>query len=190
MSGGTRRRNEIQLDGVNHTISDFRVAHIPSAEAVVEVKVQTNSYDAQYGHTSGGIINAVTKPGASQFRGSGFFHAQHTVLDANSFFNNRNGIEKPDRTYHRYGFSVGARLDTEDLQRTQPPFFFVNYRSVDSADGRSSLWTVPTALERKGDFSNTRNQTGALMSVFEPLTARPDPARGRAIPCATHSPAN
>jgi hypothetical protein len=191
MSGGIRRRNEILLDGVNNTTSDFQVAHIPSAEAVVEVKVQTNSYDAQYGHTSGGIINAVTKSGTSQFHGSGFFHAQHTVLDANSFFNNRNGIEKPDRTYYQYGFSVGGPAWIPKLYNGRNrTFFFVNYESVDSADGRSSLWTVPTALERKGDFSNTRNQTGALISVFEPLTARPDPARGRAIPCATHSPAN
>ncbi|HBY61570.1 MAG TPA: hypothetical protein DEH78_17245 [Solibacterales bacterium] len=178
MSGGIRRRNEILLDGVNNTTSDFQVAHIPSAEAVVEVKVQTNSYDAQYGHTSGGIINAVTKSGTNQFHGSGFFHAQHTALDANSFFNNRNGIDKPGRNYYQYGFSAGGPVWMPKLYNGRSrTFFFVNYESVDSADGRSSLWTVPTAQERRGDFSNTRNQTGALIGVFDPLTTRPDPAR-------------
>jgi hypothetical protein len=178
MSGGIRRRNEILLDGVNNTTSDFQVAHIPSAEAVVEVKVQTNSYDAQYGHTSGGIINAVTKSGTNQFHGSGFLHAQHTALDANSFFNNRNAIEKPDRTYYQYGFSAGGPVWLPKLYNGRNrTFFFLNYETVDSADGRSSLYTVPTALERKGDFSNTRNQTGALISVFDPLSTRPDPAR-------------
>jgi hypothetical protein len=49
MSGGIRRRNEILLDGVNNTTSDFQVAHIPSADAVAEVRVQTNAYDAEYG---------------------------------------------------------------------------------------------------------------------------------------------
>lgn len=177
MSGGIRRRNEILLDGVNNTTSDFQVAHIPSAEAVVEVKVQTNSYDAQYGHTSGGIINAVTKSGTNQFHGSAFLYTQHTALDANSFFNNRTATEKPDRTYYQYGFSGGGPVLLPKLYNGRKrTFFFVNYETVRSADGRSSLWTIPTALERRGDFSNTRNQLGGLISVFDPLTTRPNPS--------------
>jgi hypothetical protein len=178
MSGGVRRRNEILLDGVNNTTADFQVAHIPSADAVAEVRVQTNAYDAEYGHTTGGVVNAVTKSGSNLLKGTAYFYGQHTALDANSFFNNRNGIEKPDRTYWQYGFSVGGPIVLPKVyQGRNRTFFFVNYEGVNSADGRSSLHTVPTGAELQGDFSNTRNQVGQQVVIFDPLTTRPDAAR-------------
>lgn len=177
MSGGIRRRNEILLDGVNNTTSDFQVAHIPSADAVAEVRVQTNAYDAEYGHTTGGIVNAVTKSGSNEFHGTGYLYAQHTALDANSFFNNRSGIGKPERDYYHYGFAAGGPiwLPKIYLGRNRT-FFFVNTERIKNGDGRSLNFTVPTAAQRNGDFSGTRNQAGALIAIYDPLTTRANPA--------------
>lgn len=178
MSGGVRRRNEILLDGVNNTTADFQVAHIPSADAVAEVRVQTNAYDAEYGHTTGGVVNATTKSGTNQLKGTAYFYGQHTALDANSFFNNRAGVEKPDRTYWQYGFSVGGPILLPKIyDGRNRSFFFVNFEGVESADGRSSLHTVPTPGELQGDFTQSRNQAGQMIAVFDPLTTRADPAR-------------
>jgi hypothetical protein len=177
MSGGIRRRNEILLDGVNNTTSDFQVSHIPSADAVAEVRVQTNPYDAEYGHTTGGVVNATTKSGTNELHATAYLYSQRSALDATSFFNNRTGTPKPDRKYDQFGFSAGAPILIPKLYNGRNrSFFFINYEGVRNADGRSSLWTVPTAAERSGDFSQTRNQAGAQIAMFDPLSTRPNPA--------------
>lgn len=178
MSGGVRRRNEILLDGVTNTTADFQVSHIPSADAVVEVNVQTNAYDAQYGHTTGGIVNATTKSGTNQPHGTVYEYMQNTSLDANSFFNNMNGVDRPTRRYNQFGFAVGGPGYLPKVYNGRNrTFFFVNYEGVRNVDGRSSLHTVPTVLQKQGDFSQTRNQAGSVITIYDPFSTRADPAR-------------
>jgi len=178
MSGGVRRRNEILLDGVTNTTSDFQISHIPSADAVVEVRVQTNAYDAEYGHTTGGIVNAMTKSGTNKLHGTVYQYLQNTALDANSFFNNLNGVERPERRYNQFGFNLGGPAYLPKLYDGRSrTFFFGNYEGIRNADGRSSLHTVPTPQQLQGDFSQTRNPAGAQILIYDPASTRPDPAR-------------
>ena len=178
MSGGVRRRNEILLDGVTNATSDFQISHIPSADAVAEVKVQTNAYDAEYGHTTGGIVNAMTKSGTNALHGTVYNYTQNTALDANSFFNNLNGVKRPTRRYNQFGFNTGGPAYLPKLyDGRNRTFFFVNYEGIRNADGRSSLHTVPAPQQLQGDFSQTLNQNGALIVIHDPSTTRADPAR-------------
>lgn len=178
MSGGVRRRNEILLDGVTNSTSDFQISHIPSADAVVEVRVQTNAYDAEYGHTTGGIVNAMTKSGTNALHGTVYEYVQNTALDANSFFNNLNGVERPTRRWNQFGFNLGGPAYLPKLYNGRNrTFFFGNYEGIRNADGRSSLHSVPTPEQLQGDFSQTRNQAGALIVIYDPASSRADPAR-------------
>ena len=80
------------IDGVSNLYIASQVAYVPPVEGTAEFRVQTTSYDAQYGWTTGGVINMVTKGGSNQFHGSAFEFLQNTDLNANSFDNNLHGL--------------------------------------------------------------------------------------------------
>src|ERR671926_1143652 len=101
INGGINRHNDFTLDGVannaitdanaSRTVSSNNIAFVPSAEATEEFKVQTNSYDAQYGRTGGGVVNVTIKSGGRDFHGSLYDFVRRYQWDANSFGNNANG---------------------------------------------------------------------------------------------------
>jgi hypothetical protein len=86
-------------------------------EAVREFQVITNTYSAQYGKGMGGQLNAVTKSGTNQFRGSAYEFHRNSAMDARNFFDD----EKPEFTRNQFGFSLGGRIVRDKT------FFFANY---------------------------------------------------------------
>ena len=95
INGGQRGVNEIQIDGVpNNAITYYtaepQFAYAPPSEATQEFKVQTNTYDAQYGRTSGGVINLSIKTGTNKVHGAAYEYLRRTGLTANTYANNAN----------------------------------------------------------------------------------------------------
>ena len=90
MNGGQNRNNEFLLDGApnNANQGGNNIAYVPPAEAVQEFKVSTNSYDAQYGRTAGGVVNMSLKSGTNTLHGVGYEFYRRKWLDANSFLLN------------------------------------------------------------------------------------------------------
>ncbi len=114
MNGGQNRNNEFLLDGApnNANQGGNNIAYVPPAAAVQEFKVATNSYDAQYGRTAGGVVNMSLKSGTNSFHGEGYDFMRRKGLAANSFLlNSRNAPE--DRSVHR---SVRVQRRWSDLQ--------------------------------------------------------------------------
>src|ERR1035441_4927564 len=97
IAGGPVRGNNYLIDGIPITDSNNRAIIIPSLEAVQEVKVQANTYDAEMARTGGGMFNTLMKSGTNAFHGSLYGHLRRTDWDANSFFNNAAGIPITDR---------------------------------------------------------------------------------------------
>lgn len=110
IAGGPVRGNNYYLDGVPITDGQNRAIIIPTIEAVMEVKVQSNTYDAEMGRTGGGTFNATLKSGTNVLHGTGFGLLRETSLTANQFFNNRVGRERPDTPYRNYGASLGGPI--------------------------------------------------------------------------------
>src|SRR5687767_15152818 len=108
MNGGANRNNEFLLDGVpnNAVINGNNIAYAPPAEAVQEFKIATNSFDAQYGRTAGGVVNVVLKSGTNNFHGVAYEFYRRKWLDANSFLLNARNAPKADHYLDQYGFSV------------------------------------------------------------------------------------
>ena len=79
-------------------------------EAIQEFQVITGQYDAQYGRTSGAVVNAVTKAGTNQLRGSAFGFLQNGSLTTKDFFAKEKGLAKPDTQYQRWGGTVGGPI--------------------------------------------------------------------------------
>lgn len=137
------------LDGGNNT--DFLGNNIvvnPNPDAVEEFKILTNNYDAQYGRTSGGIVNQITKSGTNSFHGDLF------EFNRNNFFNARDPFlpsELPKQTFKRnvFGGTIGGPIKKDKT------FFFLAYQGWRSREGQvSPILTVLSPAQRKGDFSS------------------------------------
>ncbi|MBL8219849.1 MAG: carboxypeptidase regulatory-like domain-containing protein, partial [Bryobacterales bacterium] len=106
-SSGSESRSEFLLDGMPNMRLET-VAFSPSPDAVEEMRVQTNAYDAEYGHSGASFVNVSTKGGTNSLHGSMYWYHRNDNLNANSFFNNRNGRPKGERKQNTYGFAVSG----------------------------------------------------------------------------------
>ena len=155
-----------------------------SPDSVEEIKVLMNNYQAEFGRNGGATVNVITKSGTKDFHGSAYYYKRHEMFNANSFFNNRLGVGKPIYRFQTRGVAVGGPVMIPRLFNTSRDklFFFYNYDGNPSKSGPStpSVTTLPTALERAGDFSQSLNPGGALIAVQDPNTKAPFP--GNIIP--------
>jgi hypothetical protein len=137
-----------------------------SAEAVAEVRILTSSYQAEYGRSSGLQINAVTKSGTNQFRGSLYDVERNSKWNANSKTNILNGDPKAFQDERDWGFAIGGPVGKPG--GTNKLFFYFdleyNPRTVGNEVNR---FRVPTLLERQGDFSQSRDNNGNLYNLIK-----------------------
>ena len=143
-------------------------------DAVEEIKVLMNNYQAEYGRNGGATVNVITKSGTRDFHGSAYYYKRHEMFNANSFFNNRTGLAKSLYRFNTKGVAIGGPITIPKLFNTsrQKLFFFFNFDSNPSRSAGSTptFQTLPTALERAGDFSQSLNPGGALIAVRDPLS--------------------
>jgi len=172
--------NTFQTDGLfmNDLGTKDTLYNPTNMDAVAEVKVLLNNYQAEYGHAGGAIINAVTKSGTRDFHGTGYLYKRHEELNANGFFNNINGIPKPRYRYTTGGGSIGGPLywpGKINSNRDKLFFFYSNETLRGDAPQPLVQVTVPTALERAGNFSQSFDQNGKLIVVKDPSNGQPFP---------------
>ncbi len=166
-SNGSRSYdNNIMLDGVDDNSlspdqrngTDFMVA--PPPDAVEEFKVETNGYGPEFGRGGGAAINVVTRSGTNRFHGVGWEFLRNNKLDARNFFDQTHGA--PPFRQNQYGFTIGGPVVHD---RT---FFFGDYQGTRVRQSQSYVSTVPTALEKQGNFSD-----GFLGAINDPATGQP-----------------
>ncbi len=160
--GGTGSVNYYLDGGINMTGLRNTGNILPNPDAIQEFKVQTNGYNVEYGRFSNGVINVVTKSGTNAFHGSGFEYFRDNSLSARDWGST---TAPPPLNRNQYGATAGGPLAKN---RT---FFFVSYsglRQTTSTFLNNAI--VPTALERTGDFSQSK-------------TIPTDPATGLPFTC-------
>ena len=149
------------------------VAFVPSADAVEEINIMSNSFDAQYGHTAGGVVNMSIRSGTNDWHGSAYNFAKREFLNANSFSNNAQGLPRLGAVLDQRGFSLGAPVRLPRIYNGRDrTFFFVAYERSYQGDyiTGDSLDSVPTLDQRKGDFSRTVDNNGQVFTIYDPLT--------------------
>ena len=196
VNGGQNRNNEFLLDGApNNSIQGGNnLAYVPPVDAVGEFKIITNSFDAQYGRTSGGIVNVQIKSGTNTYHGSLYEFYRRNWLDANSVLANTAGRPKgktldpntgkfvaAEHFLDQYGGvldgpvrlpkSIFRKLGYDGRDKT---FFLFNYEGYREGTPNPAVRTVPTEAFLKGDFSNYKTAAGALITVYDPATGRND----------------
>ena len=181
--GGQRRDwNTIMVDGVlgNEIGQANRMAQQINLDAVAEIKVLLNTYRAEYGRTGGAQVQIVSKSGGAQYAGNLYYYGRHERFNANNFFNVLAGRDKPRYRFNTYGFNLGGPLPWLNRQDKKTFFFYSLEAPLTERPGPLRRWTVPTALERAGDFSQTLDSAGKLIVIRDPVTGQPFP--GNRIP--------
>ncbi|MGH9723190.1 MAG: TonB-dependent receptor domain-containing protein, partial [Bryobacteraceae bacterium] len=177
MGGSRASSNNILLDGIPNMNISSQVAFVPSADAVQEIKVQINTYDAEFGRAAGGVLNATVKSGTNQFHGSVYEFWRNDILEANSFINNSVGEGKPRQRYNLFGATAGGPVYLPKVYNGRNrTFVFGSWESIRQADPTSLLTTVPALEQREGDFSKTLDPQGRALAVYDPFSQRANPA--------------
>lgn len=179
--GGTRNRmNTFSLDG--QAGSDADLVDVfngsTSLDAIAEVKVLVNNYQAEYGRNAGAVVNIVSKSGTRDYHGSLYLYKRHEQFNANNFFNNRNQLPKPLYQYTTVGGTLGGPIYIPGVFNTgrDKLFFFYSREDWRIQEPRAPRnVTVPTARERAGDFSQTLDLNGRPIPVIDPTTGQPFP---------------
>src|SRR5437016_2763926 len=172
IAGGPVRGNNYLIDGVPITDATNRAIIIPSLEAVQEVKIQANTYDAEMARTGGGMFNTLMRSGTNSYHGSLYGHLRRTSWDANSFFNNAAGAPITDQPNDTWGASFGGKVQTPKIyDGKNKTFFYLGFEHYDDTQSSSSTFATPTAAERIGDFSKSFNNdpSKSLRTIYDPL---------------------
>ncbi|MBY0507104.1 MAG: carboxypeptidase regulatory-like domain-containing protein [Bryobacteraceae bacterium] len=172
INGGLAQQNGVLIDGgESRGTTESGNAYTVPIEAVGEFKVETSNYSAEFGRAAGGIVNMTTKNGTNAIHGVGWEFLRNDHLNANSWQNNRNRVPKGLFQRNEFGATIGGPI------RKNRTFYFAAYEGVRQGSPDQALLTVPTQLQKAGDFSQTFDRTGRLNVVYDYLTTRPDPTR-------------
>src|SRR6267378_1215089 len=133
-------------------------------DAVAEFKILTNSYQAEYGRAVGGQVQVVTKSGSQDFHGSGYWYGRRSAWDANSYLNKRETPEVPKSKTARNdsGYTFGGPVTFPGFNKEKKKLFFFWSQEFQRRSNPATVHQtrVPTALERRGDFSQSVDSSG------------------------------
>ena len=177
VSGARAQWSTVTIDGIpSNDIGLPSVStHSMSADAMGEVNVQLSNFAADSGRNGGASINIVTKSGSNQFNGGLYAYGRHENFRGQNFFDQEAGLDPPLYRYATLGGNIGGPIIQDKL------FFFYNYENWRVETPQSSRQaTVPSNLELAGDFSQSRNLGGELLTIRDPMTGLPFP--GNIIP--------
>ncbi len=182
MGGTPNRSNELLLDGSPDTTQNRRVAYNPPVDTVQEVKVETFQADAAYGNTGGGTVNVVLKGGSNDFHGNVYNFNQVSKLAATDFFVNRSGGKKGQLVYNQWGVNAGGPLLVPKIYNGKNRVFWhFAYEGIKDRIPEPDQRTVPTAAERRGDFSALLG-LGGNYQIYDPATGVREGGRIRRQP--------
>jgi hypothetical protein len=178
INGGRNKENEVLLDGISNVQSDRTVMHVPQMESVQEFKVLTNTYDAQYGRTGGGIVTIVTKGGGNQLHGNIFEYFQNDKLNANQYELNAAGIGKSPNHINTFGFQVSGPVYVPKVFDGRNRLFWtLSYEGMRQRSADPGVVTVPLKEFHTGDFRQLFNAQGTQMLIYDPLTTQTNGSR-------------
>lgn len=177
INGSQLRGNEFLLDGApnNGQAGGNNIAYVPPVDSVQDFKIMTNTYDAQYGKTTGGIINVNLKSGTNQLHGSIYEFMRREWLDANDFRLNAQGRPRPKHWLDQYGFQIEGPVYVPWLYNGKDKTFFMfNYEGYREGVPSPLTLSVPMPEMLQGDFSKLVDGAGRPITIYDPLTGRAD----------------
>ena len=197
IAGGPVAGNNYLLDGIPITDSTNRAVIIPSIEAVQEVKLQINTYDAEVGRTGGGTFNLFLKSGTNTLHGDTFGYTWVQDWLANTYFADAGGrnaqgqMNQPiaNQPFYNYGGAIGGPVVIPKLYNGKnKTFFWVSGEGYRQTEAATASLSVPTALEKVGNFSRSLTRSGALNQMYYPDPTGRIPFANNIIPASMINP--
>ena len=198
VNGTSYWQNDFRLNGMDNNVEFYggsqagsNASITPPPDAIQEFKLQSGDYSAEFGHSTGAVINAVVKSGGNRVRGDLWEYVRNTDFDANDYFSKQAGLPRAPYHQNQYGGTVGGPVFIPKIYNGRNrTFFFVDLQATKIIVPVSSTNTVPTALENSSNFSDlsdmitySNNASTApqqdslgrnfpLGTVFDPSTTR------------------
>lgn len=195
VNGARQRTMDTMIDGVSAahpTVNGFAgISVFPSVDAIEEFKLLGADYPAEFGRSLGSVLNVVFKSGTNAWHGSAYEFLRNSAVDANNFFDNRRGQKLLSFKRSQFGGVLNGPIIKDKT------FFMVSFEALRERRADSTVTSVPSLLERTGDFSQTRTAAGANILIFDPFSTRANPSgsgnirdafSGNRIPAARFDP--
>lgn len=186
IGGGRADQQQWLLDGVNSSNIALEVPQAlfnPPVEAVQEIRILQSAYSAEFGNSSSGVVAMTTRSGTNKFNGLLYENLRNDKLDAREYF----AARKPPLRWNVFGGALGGPVIKNKT------FFFSHVEFQRQRVGVVRNMTVPTDLQRQGNFSQTTSAAGVLQTIYDPATYNPTtrvrtPFAGNVIPTSRFDP--
>src|SRR5256714_3707182 len=173
MNGVRGIRSDLLIDGAPSTATananEVIASYVPPTDITQEFKVQTTTYDAQFGNTEGGVTSIAIKSGTNQLHGTAYYWIEPGGWAANDFFGNSRGQGRPFTYSNRPGFSIGGPVWVPKVYNGKDKtFFFFSFEQIEDSRPRfdaNNIWS-PTDALKNGDFS----AYASAVKIYDPLT--------------------
>lgn len=163
INGQHQANNSFRVDGGRNDdplAGSIAGAEVRTAiEAIQEFQILTAQYDAEFGSTTGGVLNAITKSGTNQLSGSAFAFFQNAKWNALGYFAKREGLARPDASFRSDGFTFGGPLVRDRLH------YFVSFEQVLDREGHSTFFVS------RPDLSFSTNENNHIRNVLARVDA-------------------
>jgi hypothetical protein len=184
---------DLRLNGVDDNLEYYGgTSIIPIPDAIEEFKFMDGDNSAEFGHSTGAVINAITYSGTNAFKGHIWEYFGNEDLNANDYFNNLNGKGRPEYRDNEFGGLLGGPVILPHYNGKDRTFFFFDFQRTDYATVTAYTQTVPTASMQKSGFTNMQDlftvsskthsdalgRTFQYGTIFDPATTRVIPASG------------
>jgi hypothetical protein len=194
INGSRDSSAEYFIDGAsnNGQMGGNNIGAVPVVDAVQEFNMMTNMYNAEYGHTGGGIMNVVLKSGTPQYHITAWEFMRRTPLDANTFQNNaivatpnnpKGGAPRPNHYLDQYGWLLDGQIRIPKLLRKDGPvklFYMGTYEGYREGTPNPLVVSYPEPEMRQGDFSKLTTSVGQRITIYNPFDATLD-SSGNAV---------
>ena len=162
VGGSQNTSSDVLVDGMPVMLGP-KSSYAPTMDNTTEVTVQQNSVDAEYGHSSGGILNVSVKSGTNEIHGTAYYFGRNPSFNAvsNPLTRSPNLVRN-----HMWGGTVGNPIKKNRI------FNFFAYEQWRQRDPQYDLRRMMTPLETQGDFSRSLNINGGLRTIYDPSTSR------------------
>src|SRR5256885_1026903 len=173
MNGVRGIRSDLLIDGAPSTATananEVIASYVPPTDITQEFKVQTTTYDAQFGNTEGGVTSIAIKSGTNQLHGTAYYWLEPGGWAANDFFGNSRGQGRPFTYSNRPGLSIGGPgWVPKGHNRQEKTFFFFSFQQISDPPpplDPNNIWS-PTDALKNGDFS----AYASAVKIYDPLT--------------------
>jgi hypothetical protein len=185
-------QNDFRLDGIDDNVEVYGggsitgasgnngyTAIVPPPDAIQEFKLQSGNFSAEFGHSTGGIVNAALKSGTNSLHGDLWEYVRNTVFNANDYFANQSGTPRPAYHQNQFGGTIGGPVYLPKVYNGKnKTFFFFDYQGTRIDTPSASTSSVPTAAMHSSNFTN-------FQDFFTLVGGTKKDALGRQFPLAT-----